>query len=155
MARTFWLFCNTRVVIYIIISLFIVLTITGTWLNGECAVYQPLGPGFDSQVPQTLFHIFSNIFTCSACPEFHHKPHSSSVPSVFNSHPKAMGGGIPCSLVKARAGNSESQSGLLLNGPKVSSQHLLNGSSPPMVLLLFYFFLIISFLIIIIIIINQ
>ena len=55
----------------------ILLSTAGNWPSGACAVQGPLGPGFDSQVPQKLYVIFHVVFLCRFITTFHHGlPHS-------------------------------------------------------------------------------
>ena len=50
----------------------------------KCVGYASLGPGFDSQVPQRLVNIFSNMFLCSLPNNKHHMPSCISVPCVLS-----------------------------------------------------------------------
>ena len=80
MARVSFMFQHNYC-FHILISLSIILTNALKWFSSKCAGIWLLGPGFDSQVPQTLVNMFSNIFICNACPEFHHATSQISFPS--------------------------------------------------------------------------
>ena len=53
------LFYSTCIDFAILYFLIIIITNAGTWCGGRCAGWYPLGPGFDSQVPQNPCFYFS------------------------------------------------------------------------------------------------
>ena len=92
------------------------------WCSGWCVGLEPLGPGFESQVPQNIYSIFLHIFMCSTPRVIHHTPQRSTRQVASGQDPVAKVEGPPYSLVSACIANSESQQGCLRRAQTISIQ---------------------------------
>ena len=72
-------------------------------------VQDPLGPGFESQVPQNFVTLFLQVLRCSAEGREHHTSSDLNVPNGFELDPKARTIDPPWIQVNASIGNLESQ----------------------------------------------
>ena len=109
------------------------------WCSGWTIGIWPLGPGFESQVPQNLYFLFLWIFTCRLHNVVHHIPQSSTLQVACKANMKARMEWLPCSLVNARVGNPKKSNRPAANGPGNCNQHLPIGPAPPLSLFFFSF----------------
>ena len=100
----------------------------------------PLGPGFESQVPQYLCAIFIQVLSCNAQDVVHHMPHRSRRQMAFRPNLKARIEGSPWTQVNKHALDGKSQTRLGRFGPLKLQITPPLGPNTPLVILFFYLF---------------
>ena len=96
----------------------------------------PLGPGFESRVPQMLIIILFQEIQCKAKDVVYHAPPDLRCQMASRPNLKAKIERPSCSPVNTRVGNLEIQSRLATIGPKNCSSHHNLGPTPPLVYVL-------------------
>ena len=100
----------------------------------------PMGPGFESQVPQNFVMFFLQVLRCSIPSVDYHMSSDLNVPSGFKLDPKARIIDPPWIQVNACIGDWKSQQGPTFWAWNYADHTPNSSPTPPKVCLYFYFF---------------